>query len=366
MEQILKANPNNKILACAPSNSAADLIAIKLEHLGPSILFRLNAISRSIKIEEGFPATLKRFSLINDNTVFAIPPAEELAKYRVIVSTCFSGGIPASLGLKRGYFSHIFIDEAGQGKEPEVMVPIKGIASRDTNVVLAGDNRQLGPRVHSGTAQWLGLKKSYLARLMEMDVYNIEGNNKGPGGRGVTYVVPNFFVLTLVLICVYRIVKLVKNFRSHPSILQFPNERFYTSELQSCGDPMITHSLENAEDLPKRGFPTIFHGVVGKDDREKSSPSFFNVDEVALVKKYCESLVSNRKNNIRSCFFKLVQLVEDVLTCVVFVGAEHIGIITPYHAQMCKIKNVLRRNPKLAGATVGSVEQFQGQVSPLS
>lgn len=43
-------------------------------------------------------------------------------------------------------------------------------------------------------------------------------------------------------------------------------------------------------------------------------------------------------------------------------GAEHIGIITPYFAQGCKIKSLLNRNPKLEGATVGSVEEFQGQV----
>jgi len=43
-------------------------------------------------------------------------------------------------------------------------------------------------------------------------------------------------------------------------------------------------------------------------------------------------------------------------------GAEHIGIITPYFAQGCKIKSLLNRNPRLEGATVGSVEEFQGQV----
>ena len=43
-------------------------------------------------------------------------------------------------------------------------------------------------------------------------------------------------------------------------------------------------------------------------------------------------------------------------------GAEHIGIITPYFAQRCKIKSLLDRNPKLQDSTVGSVEMFQGQV----
>lgn len=185
IQQILAANPNNRILACAPSNSAADLLALKLENLGPSVVFRLNSMTRNA---EEVPTTIKRFSLLNGNMVFAVPSPENLAKYRVVVSTCFSGGIPASLGFKRGYFSHIFIDEAGQGREPEVMVPIKSIAGKDTNIILAGDNHQLGPIVHSPTARTLGLGRSYLARLMEMNIYNVEEEYSGPGGRGITFV----------------------------------------------------------------------------------------------------------------------------------------------------------------------------------
>lgn len=45
-----------------------------------------------------------------------------------------------------------------------------------------------------------------------------------------------------------------------------------------------------------------------------------------------------------------------------FSGPEEIGIITPYHAQRCKIMDLLYRDPKLRGITVGSVEEFQGQV----
>jgi helicase MOV-10 len=82
------------------------------------------------------------------------------------------------------------------------------------------------------------------------------------------------------------IVKLLRNFRSHPSILKFPNERFYRGELTSEADVTITHSLLRAECLPKKGFPIIFHSITGKDMREASSPSFFNVDEASLVKNY--------------------------------------------------------------------------------
>lgn len=179
MKQLLDRDPNARILACSPNNSAADLIALKLMNLGRSEVFRLNSLTRRV---DDMPKILREFSSINGNQVFSVPDKEKLSKFRVVVSTCLSGGVPAALGVPRGHFSHIFIDEAGQGKEPEVMVPIKSIADSKTNVILAGDNQQLGPVVNSSLARTLGLKTSYLARIMERDIYNLEIF------RGITYV----------------------------------------------------------------------------------------------------------------------------------------------------------------------------------
>lgn len=44
------------------------------------------------------------------------------------------------------------------------------------------------------------------------------------------------------------------------------------------------------------------------------------------------------------------------------VEPEHIGVITPYHAQRCKILDLLNKDVTLRGIKVGSVEEFQGQV----
>ncbi|KDR68378.1 hypothetical protein GALMADRAFT_257029 [Galerina marginata CBS 339.88] len=313
MKQLLDRDPSVRILACTPNNSAADEIAMKLMNRGRSEVYRLNALSRRM---DDLPKSLRDFSTINENKVFSMPDAEQLAKYRVIVSTCLSAGVPASLGLKRGHFSHIFIDEAGQGKEPELMVPIMSIANDKTNVILAGDNQQLGPVINSSLAGQLGLKTSYLARIMQREIYNLDVY------RGIT------------------IIKLVKNFRSHPDILHFSNEQFYNSELQTCGNKAMICSLETYEELPKKRFPLLFHAIIGKDEREAHSPSFFNIDEATQVKKYCMSLINNRKNNIK---------------------AEHIGVITPYHAQRCKISDLLFKDHKLRDIKVGSVEEFQGQ-----
>jgi helicase MOV-10 len=61
--------------------------------------------------------------------------------------------------------------------------------------------------------------------------------------------------------------------------------------------------MDNYEELPKKKFPIIFHGIIGKDEKEASSPSFFNIDEASQVKKYVISLLGNRKNKISESYW---------------------------------------------------------------
>lgn len=54
------------------------------------------------------------------------------------------------------HFTHIFIDEAGHATEPETVVALAGLASRrklETQVILAGDPKQLGPIIASPIAE---------------------------------------------------------------------------------------------------------------------------------------------------------------------------------------------------------------------
>jgi len=133
-------------------------------------------------------------------------------------------------------------------------------------------------------------------------------------------------------------VKLVKNFRSHNAILQFPNERFYNGDLQPCANPAVINAYLKSPYLPSKKFPIVFHAVSGKDDREASSPSFFNIHEVLQVKDYVQRLRADRR----------------------FITTDKdIGIIAPYHAQCLKLRTALRAVSD--GVKVGSVEEFQGQ-----
>lgn len=144
-------------------------------------------------------------------------------------------------------------------------------------------------------------------------------------------------------IVLFSIVKLIKNWRSHEAILKYPNERFYKGELETHGDVVVTHSLLRSNELVTVGFPVVFHAICGQDMREENSPSFFNVDEASLVKRYVDSLRTDQRLRLKD---------------------ELIGVITPYHAQVMKIRTLLRKS--YSGVKVGSVEEFQGQVRPRS
>lgn len=158
MLQLLLANPTTTILATAPSNSAADLLARKLlesNQLRPGQLLRLNALSRA---SVGIPNSVLECSFLSDGH-FKFPsvdvlssseveynrrvrgqnPVRALKDYRVVVSTCVTASVPYQLGLPRGHFDWIFVDEAGQACEPEAMIAVKTLAGPDTNLVLSGD-----------------------------------------------------------------------------------------------------------------------------------------------------------------------------------------------------------------------------------
>ena len=170
IQQVLKSNPNAKVLVCAPSNSAADLIAIRLRALNPEELFRLYAPSR---LKSQAPKELLSYTQIGADGHFFAPLLETIKQSRVVVTTCMLTSIVSGIGIPRGHFSHIFIDEAGQATEPEVAMSIKTMADNNTNIILSGDPKQLGPIIRSAIACELGLEKSYIERLMSTAVYDI-------------------------------------------------------------------------------------------------------------------------------------------------------------------------------------------------
>ena len=66
----------------------------------------------------------------------------------------------------------------------------------------------------------------------------------------------------------------------------------------------LTESCLNFEELPEAArrnkVPMIFHGVIGQDLKEESSPSFFNIEEIIIVRDYIKKLLEMRQSKVRN------------------------------------------------------------------
>jgi helicase MOV-10 len=72
----------------------------------------------------------------------------------------------------------------------------------------------------------------------------------------------------------------------------------YEDTMRDYGNSDVTYSLVLSDVLPKKGFPIVFHGVKGKEERMKSSPSYFNIIEASIVRDYCVKLTGDPERRI--------------------------------------------------------------------
>ncbi|NXU69045.1 SDE3 helicase, partial [Horornis vulcanius] len=173
IKQVWTCFKDARILACAPSNSATDLLCQRLiNDIAPRNVYRLIASSRDYR---EVPADIMPCCNWDDEqSSYVYPSKESLKRYRIIITTLVTAGRLVSANFPPGYFSHIFIDECGHAVEPESVVAIAGLLApmdQETNpnggqLVLAGDPKQLGPVLTSPLAIQHGLGTSLLERLM--------------------------------------------------------------------------------------------------------------------------------------------------------------------------------------------------------
>ncbi|KAM9634009.1 RNA helicase Mov10l1-like [Morphnus guianensis] len=314
--QIHYTLPGSRILVCAPSNAATDLICLRLHQsnlLKPGAMVRVNASFRSA---EQIDDMVKPYCKDGDDIRKAL-------WFRIIITTCSSAGMFYQTATRLGHFTHVILDEAGQANEPESLIPIGLISEANGQIVLVGDPKQLGPVIKSKIALTFGLNMSLLERLTSREIYLRDEDAFSACGAY------NPLLIT----------KLVKNYRSHSALLALPSKLFYHKELEVCADASVVTSLLHWRKLPRKGFPLIFHGIRGSETREGHSPSWFNPTEAVQVMQYCCHLAKNEN---------------------AAVSVTDIGVITPYRKQVEKIRFLLR-SIDLADIKVGTVEEFQGQ-----
>lgn len=66
---------------------------------------------------------------------------------------------------------------------------------------------------------------------------------------------------SLLVCCALQVTKLLYNYRSHEALLTLPSKLFYKGELLFRAPRAVVDSLCQWKNLPKKGFPLLFHGV---------------------------------------------------------------------------------------------------------
>jgi ATP-dependent RNA/DNA helicase IGHMBP2 len=351
--EYLIQNYNEKILFCAASNIACDVVLEKAirKNLAPVRLGNPARISEhlypysleaKISTMEDFPNIQKYRKKAHDllkqahkfKRKFGKKEREErqtkkkeaysyldtarkledtiysslLDKSRVIVSTLT--GIYQTQKLKNMDFDTIIIDEATQALEPSIWLAI--LLSPKKRLIFAGDPFQLSPTVKSPKALENGFSTSLLEKLLKIHKENDDCKH----------------LLSI-------------QYRMNNSILEFPNKCFYEGKL-------ISDSKNSEWKLPFEGIDqiqsNIFVDTAGTDyneEKEEETESLFNIGEVELT------------SNLAKHYLKMLTNSNESL---------NIGILSPYKSQVKKIREKLLNyleNPKI-NLSVDTIDSFQG------
>ena len=361
--QLLRDDACGAILLCAPSDSAADTLAIRLRteiaRMNPGWLFRMNEFSRTFA---EVPEVLLPYCHV-EGTIFGIPDVPSLMRKRVVVTTCRGADILVQARLTNRHitafiqksqitfypysenstptklhWTALFVDEAAQATEPETLIPISVITppiehacAPSPILVMAGDQHQLGPRTYSRSSTTLHI--SLLERLLSLSLYadhplarRYTFKRKDMQTSDTNLINPPFADLKL-------------NYRSHAAILAVPSSLFYNDCL--IPEAMNVDGLSSYHRWQGRKWPILFICNSGTEEcldiRTSLGSGWHNTNEAKIALNYATSLLEDVKG----------------------LAQEEICIMSPFKAQVNNLR-MSARSKGYHGLNIGPVEAFQG------
>ena len=353
-----------RVLVCAPSNTAVDLLTEKLAERGVNVIrlgnpsrvsdlllkhtldagvmahasyAKMHAMRQTAEQHRdtaselakegvrnfGFEGRQHRQQLREEARTLR-QAADDLERFMtedvlesVQVITCTLVGA-SHRHMRHLSFETVFIDEAAQALEPGCWIPI----AKGQRIVLAGDHHQLPPTVKSEQAAREGLRETLFEKCIQRQPQTA------------------------------RMLKV--QYRMHEQIMGFSSEKFYGGQL--VPHPSVRHAGLEAYDLRfAPDLPVEFIDTAGCGYQEVAIPesrSTANPEEAHLLLE------------------RLAQLLAP------YDAAEHdeqqhtpltIGVIAPYRAQINYLKDAIEDSEVLNGLllqrrlSVGTVDSFQGQ-----
>ena len=359
-----------RVLVCAPSNTAVDLLTEKLAERGVNVI-RMGNPSRVSSLllqhtldarvmahpsyakmhamrqtaaqyretasddaskrlrDAGFNERQQRRQL-KDEARALVQAANDLERFmtedvldsvQVITGTLVGA---SNRNIRHLTFETVFIDEAAQALESGCWIPIL----KGERVILAGDHHQLPPTVKSDQAARQGLRETLFEKCIKRQPATAR-------------------MLTL-------------QYRMHEHIMAFSSERFYGGQLQahpSVGRAGLdAYDARLAPDLPVEFIDTAGHGFAEITIAESRSTA--NPEEADLLLRRLAQLLQP------------LQIRDET-------GTDHaprpltIGVIAPYRAQINCLLDAIEDNSaqnrdlhdllQRRLLSVGTVDSYQGQ-----
>jgi len=346
-----------RVLVCAPSNTAVDLLTEKLAECGVNVI-RLGNPSRvsDLLLEHTLDARVMAHSsysemramrqtaeqqrqtaneyirdfgfeerqqrrLLREEARMLFQAADNLERFiiedvlesvQVITSTLVGA---SNRNIRHLIFETVFIDEAAQALEPGCWIPI----AKGKRVILAGDHHQLPPTVKSEQAAREGLRETLFEKCIKRQPVTAR-------------------MLTV-------------QYRMHAQIMGFSSEQFYSGQLEP--HQTVRHAGLGAYDqIFMHDLPVEFIDTAGLGFFEftlSESRSTANPEEADLLLKRLAQLLAP---------YDQAEHQQDLLT---------IGVIAPYRAQINYLKDAIEQIDDLNSLlqhrmlSVGTVDSFQGQ-----
>ena len=257
------------------------------------------------------------------NATFDRIERSDVEGVHVVCATNFAASV-MSRGMNP-HFDYVFIDEAGQAVEAEILIPA-GLAREGTTLVLSGDPMQLGPVLLSPTSRH-GLSTSILKRYFPTYKHIVESGTAGSEKLHIS---------------AFR-----KCYRCHPEIVELLNYLFYCGHLEPVLQKLAgpAHLAQHITPLfPNKNVPLVFIDV-----------------EELLCRFETFSLKSDVEAHVCCLVVKLLH--ENRVPC------QDIGIITPYTEQhkhlVSRVTLMCQHLPRWRNIRVGRIDHFQGQEMPV-
>jgi len=362
--QLLNTTDVAHMLICAPSEAAADTLALRLkEYLSRKELFRLNRPGRA---DNEVPRELLQYCHI-ENDMFCLPPFRELMAFNIVVTSCQDAAILADARLTNNdlwtiqrnmssafnpddqipnpklHWSALLIDEAAQATELDVLPAISVVCppftypttSPQPRVVMAGDEKQLGPRTASRD---LRVRRSLFARLFQRPLYE---NHPLTRSKIKPSSGPPVLKQSMLPITYPPFTLLVRNYRSHPAILSVPSALFYNNTLIPEA-PLPNTPLQHSDLWRGRKWPVLFIPHTGLDEIERDNGGWYNISEARIACNIVQTL--HRYSSVKQ---------------------SDICIMSPFAAQVKLLRSMIRSSEYGRGAglwdvNIGPLEAFQG------